>query len=119
VTAPTVVVVSLSLDELRALINDTVRAALAAHGTPYPTSGAVIDKRGLAHALDVSPSSIDRYAAAGVIPYVTLGPDGPRRFDLTEVRKALAVHASPSPVDVASKPTREIIPGVRRLSRRT
>lgn len=84
-------------------------------GPVYGATVALIDKAGLARALDVSTPSVDRYCARGVIPYVTLGPDGPRRFVLNDVLAALAKHDA-APVAVAP-PKREPIAGVRLLSR--
>jgi hypothetical protein len=76
--------------------------------SPVPAA-ALLDKRGIAHALGTSTASIDRYVARGVIPFVTLGPDGPRRFDLAEVRAALKGDAKPAPEAASSS--------VRRLTR--
>jgi hypothetical protein len=108
VTTPTVLVVPLSIDELRALFRAELDAALAALAPPTPSP--LLDKRGLAHGLGVSVATVTRM---GLPP--TLFAGASPRYDLEQVKAYLAArgrnatHAKPS--------TREVISGVRRLSR--
>lgn len=110
--APTVLVVTLSPDELRALLRGEVDAALAARSA-VPSAVPLVDKRELARTLSVSPATITRMTAEGM-PHVYAGASP--RYDLAEVRAWLdergrkGTHATP--------PKREAIPGVRLLSRR-
>jgi hypothetical protein len=118
-SSPAVIVVAMTADELRALVREAVRDELAARGpAPSAPDGCLLTKSQLAGHLCVSPATLDRYVRAGTIPYTTLGPDGPRRFDLAAVREALAateVAATPPKRSTDAIPLR----GVRRLGRRT
>jgi hypothetical protein len=107
------VVIVASSEELRAIVRDELRAELAALSPAATSPAPLLDKRELAAALRVSTASIDRYTAAGVVPYVTLGPDGPRRYDLGAVREALSSTSAGTPAKAAA---RERVPGVRWLS---
>jgi excisionase family DNA binding protein len=105
---------------VRAAAREGAQEALAAQGVTAPaTSPPLIDKRGVAHALGVSPATIDRLCRSGRMPFVVVGEV--RRFDLVAVRAALAEShgsqaASPPPM---SAPTQTPIAGVRLLSRRS
>ncbi len=114
-SAPAVLVVASSLDELAALVRDAVRDELAAHA-PAASPGQLVDKRELARALGISPAGVDRLVRAGKIPHLVVGEV--RRFDLGEVRKALAANMAPIPPAVTKTAPREVVPGVRLLSRR-
>jgi excisionase family DNA binding protein len=104
---------------VRAAAREGAQEALASHGATAPaTSPTLIDKRGLAHALGVSPATVDRLCRSGRMPFVVVGEV--RRFDLLAVRAALTEGhgshaASPPP---ASAPSQAPIAGVRLLSRR-
>ena len=70
-------------------------AELVAQRLSTPQAGSVppplLSKGQLAAALGVSVASVNRYLRRGLItPTVRLGADGPMRFELGEVRAALA-----------------------------
>ena len=94
-------------EELRPML-----ATLGAPGAPAPLS--LLTKQACAAALGVSCATIDRYVRTGLVPFVTLGPDGPRRFRLDDVLAALATREVP-PKEPPAK--RERVVGVRLLSR--
>jgi hypothetical protein len=113
VNAPSVVVVTLSADELRTLVREAVRVELASVAPASATPAALVDKRTAAHALGISTTGLDRLTAAGRVPYVRVGDV--RRYDLAAVRAALETTAE-SP---ATPAPRERVAGVRLLSRRS
>src|SRR5260370_7433542 len=69
------------VDELRPLVEE-VRAAA-------PAPGSLATKQQTAAALGVSCATLDRYVREGLVPYVQLGPDGPRRFPLEQLLATL------------------------------
>jgi hypothetical protein len=109
VTAPAVLVLTLTLDELRAVFRTELDAALAMQA---PTSTQLLTLDGLAHADSCSRATIRRLVREGA-PCSYLGQS--LRFDLDQWRAwcvsrgRKATHAKPS--------THEVIPGVRLLSR--
>ena len=110
------------IEELIQLVREAAREgaamALAAHVAPaIEAPSALLTKVGLATHLGVSPATIDRYVRAGVVPCITLGPDGPRRFHLPDVLAALAARESDAlPMARPTKQT-EPLAGVRLLGR--
>jgi hypothetical protein len=108
-TTPAVLVLTCSLDELRALVRDEVRAALAEH-TPAPVA-PYVDRRELARLLDVSPATVTRLAGEGM-PCTHVG-DSPR-YVVAEVRAWLATRGR---TGTTAAPARASIAGVRLLSR--
>jgi hypothetical protein len=115
VTAPAVVVVTLSPDELRALVREAVHEELAnrAHALA-PSQSTLVDRRELARALDVSPATVTRLQAEGM-PCVHVG--AAPRYALEHVRTWLDARGRQGTKAAPSK-VREAIPGVRLLSRR-
>ena len=69
--------VTLTVGELRRLVTD---AALDAVADRAPTGPALLDRVGLARALDISPATVDRLRRQGC-PMIRIG-DSPR-FELT------------------------------------
>lgn len=57
----------------------------------------------VATALGISVDSIGRYAREGIIPF-EMTPKGHRRYDIEEVRDALASTLSPAPTRLAPSP---------------
>ncbi len=110
-TSPTVVVLTLSPEELRALVRAELDAALAAH-TPTPSTTPLMDRSELARALAVSPATVTRMTAEGM-PHVFAGASP--RYALDEVRGWLAERGRRG--TQAAPPKRETIAGVRLLSR--
>jgi excisionase family DNA binding protein len=95
--------------------------AKATSPAPAPTPGTapLVDKRGCAYALGVSPATIDRLVRDGRIPYRIVGDS--RRFDLAAVIAALEEHKVATKTNTVATPPwppDEPIPGVRLLSRR-
>lgn len=98
-------VAALSRDNLALL---EAIAELAADNTPEtPQPGPLLTTMALAKALSLSRDTVDRLAKSGTIP---IASPKPRRFDLAEVRKALAARV-PEPQAAST--------GVVLLSRRT
>lgn len=96
-------------------IVEELRPLLAAVAAPVsPTPSPLVTKQACAAGLGVSPATLDRYVRAGLVPFVTLGPDGPRRFRLEDVLAALATREARTKTAPAR---REQIAGVRLLSR--
>jgi len=113
VTGPGVVVVTLSADELRALVRDEVRAALTSVAPASATPSPLVDKKECARALGISTTSLDRMTAAGKVPFLRVGDV--RRYDFAAVRAALE-----TPAATPTRPApRERVAGVRLLSRRS
>jgi len=82
VNAPAVLVLTCSLDDLRAMMRDEWSAARAADAVATSTSN-LVDVRELARNLDVSPATIRRLMAEGA-PSVYVGQSP--RFDVAEFR---------------------------------
>ncbi len=70
-TAPTVLVVTCTVDELRAILEDTVARALTARAPASPKA-PLVDKRELARILAVSPATITRLVQEGA-PHAFVG----------------------------------------------
>ena len=111
-TAPAVVVLTCSLDELRALVRAEIDAALAERAAA-PSAAPLRDKGELARALAVSPATITRLTGEGM-PHVFVGASP--RYSLDEVRAWLAERGRQG--TTAKRSRREAIGGVRLLSRR-
>jgi hypothetical protein len=110
-TPPTVLLVTLSLDDLRALVREAVRAELVERAPASGTS-TLRDRRELAHHLGVSPATVTRLTAEGC-PCTYVG-DSPR-YDIGAVCAWLAERGRRGTKAGPSK--HERIPGVRLLSR--
>jgi excisionase family DNA binding protein len=111
VNPPSVVVAT--PDELRAIVRDELRAILLTREPATSAPAPLLDKRGLAAALGVSPATVDRQTAEGRIPFVRVGDH--KRFDLAAVRAALEL--TPARLAPVVAPARGRVPGVRLLSR--
>src|SRR5580658_5708122 len=101
------------LDLVRAAAREGAEQAIAAKPVTTPTmAGSLVDKRDLAHALGVSPATIDRLCRAGRIPFIRVGDV--RRFDPVAVRAALeqGPGVAASATSAASTSTRVRVPGV-------
>ena len=109
-TTPTVLVVTLSADELRALVRTELDAALALRGAA-PLTTALVDKRELARALAVSPATITRLVSEGA-PHTFVGSSP--RFDVEAFRTWLDARGRQG---TKAKPSKASIVGVRLLSR--
>lgn len=106
------------LSMVRAAAREGAQDALAAQSaTTSATSPTLIDKRSLAHALGVSPATVDRLCRNGRMPFVVVGEV--RRFDLVAVRAALAQSHGQLAGSPTSAPRPAAIAGVRLLSRRS
>ncbi len=110
-TGAAVIVVTLSPDELRAVVREELRAALAEH-VPAPAAAALVDRHELARMLDVSAATVTRMTAEGM-PHVFAGASP--RYSLDEVRAWLDARGRRG--TKAAPPKRETIAGVRLLSR--
>jgi hypothetical protein len=111
VTAPAVLVLTLTPDELDARIEAAVRRVVAVAHTPS-TPASLLDKRGLADALDVSPATITRLVQEGApLTFVGSSP----RFDAADFRRWLDARGRKG---TTAKPSSGPIAGVRLLSRR-
>jgi hypothetical protein len=111
VSTPAVLVLTLTLDELRTLIRDEVRAAFAEHSPPEGISG-LVDRRELARLLDVSLATVTRLTSeGGPVTYVGESP----RYEVAAFRAWLEERGrrgtKPSPA------RSEKVAGVRLLSR--
>lgn len=111
--APTVLVVACSLDELRTMFREEIRAALVER-RPASEAASLVDRREMARLLDVAPVTVTRLTAEGM-PCMHVG-DAPR-YDVEVVRVWLAGRARKGTTAAPSK--RETINGVRLLSRRS
>jgi len=112
VTAATVIVVSLSVDELRELMRGEVDAALAAHApaTSMPAQRVALDE--LARLEACSRATIRRLVVEGApVTYIGQSP----RFDVEAFRRWLDDRGRKGTRAAPSK--REVVPGVRLLSR--
>jgi excisionase family DNA binding protein len=74
------------IDELRPLLVETVEHSRA----PQLATG-----QQMADLLHVSRATLDRYVNKGHLPYVRLGPDGPRRFRVEDVLASFSSHREP------------------------
>jgi hypothetical protein len=110
VTAPAVVVLTLTLDELRALFRAELDSALAAVALSTPTPLLTIDA--LAHAESCSRATIRRLMRDGA-PHTYLAASP--RFDLTQWRAWCAERGRRG---TKAKPSSGPIAGVRLLGRR-
>jgi len=113
VTAPAVLVVSCSLDELRVMLREELTAARTALASGVVAVAPLLDRRELARTLSVSAATVTRMTAEGM-PHVFAGASP--RYALDEVRAWLAERGRRGTQAAPSK--RETIPGVRLLSRR-
>ncbi len=80
-STPTVIVLTLGLDELRALVGDEVAKRISAIGS-VATAEGLISKGDLAAKLDCSTAKVDRLCLDGM-PFVVVGDT--RRFMYSEV----------------------------------
>jgi hypothetical protein len=110
VSAPAVLVVALTPDELRALIRDELRA-VHAEREPAPSAAPLLDRRELGRTLAVSTATVTRLTSEGM-PHVFVG-DSPR-YSIDEVRAWLEARGRQG---TKAKPSSGPIPGVRLLSR--
>jgi hypothetical protein len=110
VTAPAILVVTLTPDELRTIVEGAVSRALAVR-TPPPSTALLVDKRELARILAVSPATITRLVQEGG-PHTFVGSSP--RFDVEAFRAWLAERGRRG---TTSKPPSGPIAGVRLLSR--
>jgi hypothetical protein len=110
VTAPTVLLVTLSVDELRVLLRAELDAALDTRASG-PSTTALVDKRELARALAVSPATITRLVQDGA-PRTFVGSSP--RFDVEAFRVWLDGRGRQG---TKAKPSKASIAGVRLLSR--
>jgi predicted DNA-binding transcriptional regulator AlpA len=111
-TAPAVVIVSLSPEELRTLVREAVRAELAER-TPYSSvPSPLVDRRELARLLGVSSATITRMTAEGM-PHVFAGASP--RYAPDDVRSWLDERGRRG--TKATLPKHVTIGGVRLLSR--
>ena len=91
------------------------QAIISRSGATLPATTPLVDKRGLAHALGISPATVDRLCRDGRIPFLRVGDV--RRFDLDQVRAALAANSAPASEVRTTTAKRTQIGGVRLLSR--
>jgi hypothetical protein len=112
VSTPAVVVATLSLDELRAIIREELRAAVA-ECAPAPAAAPLVDRRGIACLLAVSLATVTRLTAEGM-PCTHVG-DAPR-YSADEVRAWLTARGRRGTSATPSRTTGPI-GGVRILSR--
>jgi hypothetical protein len=112
-TAPAVIVVTLSVDDLRALVREAVRAELPAL-QPSVSPKPLVDRRELARTFAVSPATVTRLAAEGM-PCTHVG-DSPR-YDIGAVLAWLHERGRRGTTATQPRGARAAIPGVRLLSR--
>lgn len=111
-SAPTVVLLTLSVDELRALVRGEVDAALATRASATSVHAQRLALDELAHLESCSRATVRRLVAeGGPVHYLGASP----RFDLDEWRAWCAERGRAATKAMPSK--RETIPGVRLLSR--
>jgi hypothetical protein len=110
-SAPALVVVALTVDELRTLVREEVRSALAEH-VPSSTTQALVDRRELARLLAMSPATVTRLTSEGA-PVIHVG-DSPR-YDVAAFRAWLDERGRRG--TKASAARSDTIAGVRLLSR--
>lgn len=110
---PAVVVVTLSIDELRALVRDVVREALSEQ-VPAASAVPLVDRHELARLLGVSAATIARMTAEGM-PHVFAGASP--RYGAEEVRAWLAQRGRKGTIAGPKKAGVGPIAGVRLLSR--
>lgn len=109
-TAPEVLVVACSLNELREIVRAEVGAALVTR-TPQPVRSTLVDKRELARSLAVSLATITRLVQEGA-PHTFVGSSP--RFDVEAFRTWLDERGRRG---TQAKPSSAPIAGVRLLSR--
>lgn len=111
-TGPAVIVVTLSPEELRALVREECRAARTEHAPAASTPARRLTLDELAHLEGGSRATIRRLVTeGGPVHYLGASP----RFDLDEWRAWCAERGRRGTKSAPSK--REVIPGVRLLSR--
>lgn len=106
-------VLTCSLDELRALIREEVAACRSAGPDVVPSPVKLVDRRELARVLDVSAATVGRLVADGA-PHVFVG-QAPR-FDVAAFRAWLDERGRQSTKATPPKAP-ERVAGVRLLSR--
>jgi hypothetical protein len=111
VTAPTVLVLTLTLDELRRLVVAAVVEALAAQVVAARSTLALVDRRELARLFNVSAATVTRLTAEGM-PCTYVGDSS--RYSPDEVRAWLDERGRRG---TKAKPSMGPIAGVRLLSR--
>jgi hypothetical protein len=79
------------LDVLASLVAE--KLAQKGGGVPQAPPAALVPKQGLAAALGISPTQVDRLVRDGRIPFFNIGAT--KRFDVVAVREAL--QAKPKP----------------------
>ena len=110
-SGPTVVIIPLTPDELRALVRDEARAVLAEH-VPSAAPSALVDRHELARLLDVSPATVTRLTNEGApVTHVGQSP----RYEVAVFRSWLAERGRLATKGAPAK--RATIAGVRLLSR--
>jgi excisionase family DNA binding protein len=110
---PAVLVLSLSVDELRALVREVVREAVSEQpGLAEPSP--LVDRRELARLLGVSAATVTRMTAEGM-PHVFAGASP--RYAADEVRAWLAQRGRKGTTAAQRKAAGAPIAGVRLLSR--
>jgi hypothetical protein len=107
-------VVVLTAEQLRELVAEAVSHALAAQASrPTSSTPALLSRHELAHALGISAASVGRLTVEGMAcVYVGKAP----RYSLDEVRAYLDARGQRG-TKATKSPARELIPGVRCLSR--
>jgi excisionase family DNA binding protein len=109
---PAVLVLSLSVDELRALVREVVREAVSKPGLAEPSP--LVDRHELARLLGVSAATVTRMTAEGM-PHVFAGASP--RCAAEEVRAWLAQRGRKGTIAGQRKAAGTPIAGVRLLSR--
>jgi hypothetical protein len=111
VSPPTVLVITISPGDLRDLVRDALRVALA-ENAPSPSMTVLVDRRELARLLGVSTATVTRLTVEGM-PCTHVG-DSPRH-DVEAVRTWLVERGRRGTKAAPSKG--ETVSGVRLLSR--
>ena len=109
---PSVVIVSLSVDELRALVRDAVREILDER-VPEKHASPLVDRHELARLLGVSAATVSRMTAEGM-PHVFAGASP--RYSTDDVRIWLSERGRKGTKTPVRK-TEVSVSGVRLLSR--
>lgn len=110
---PTVIITTLGPDELRALVREELRAALAENAAPSPATSPRVTLDELARLEGCSRATIRRLVAEGAAGVSYLGASP--RFDVQAFRAWLAERGRKG--TRATPPPRTVIAGVRLLSR--
>jgi excisionase family DNA binding protein len=111
--APSVVVLNLSADELRALVRDAVREILNERA-PAKNASPLVGRHELARLLGVSAATVSRMTAEGM-PHVFAGASP--RYSADEVRAWLSERGRKGTKAPLRKTTEASVGGVRLLSR--